>query len=96
MRPSSMDVAGKDSIRGGRTPRGVDALVQALSVVVAVPPPVELHGALVCSTVALILVQTFPVSSNLSCELTKQHRYPTADTRPPARAAAGLAHADGP
>jgi hypothetical protein len=57
-----MKVAREHSIGGERTLRGVDTLVQPLSVVVEVPPPIDLHVALVCSTVALILVQTFPVS----------------------------------
>jgi hypothetical protein len=57
-----MEVARQHSIKGGRARRGVDTLVQALSVVAAVPPPIEPHGALVSSTVALILVQTLPVS----------------------------------
>jgi hypothetical protein len=61
MRPSCMEVARQHSIRGGRARRGVDTLVKALSVVVAVPPPIESHGALVCSTVELILVQNLPV-----------------------------------
>jgi hypothetical protein len=57
-----MELARQRSIRGGRARRGVDTLVEALSVVAAVPPPIEPHGALVCSTVALILVQNLPVS----------------------------------
>ena len=60
MRPSCMEVARPRSIKGGRARRGVDTLVEALRVVAAVPPPIEPHGALVCSTVALILVQKLP------------------------------------
>jgi hypothetical protein len=62
MRPSCMEVARQHSIRGGRARRGVDTLVEALSVVVAVPPPIESDGALVYSTVALVLVQNLPGS----------------------------------
>ncbi len=62
MRPSCTEVARQHSIRGGRARRGVDTLVEALNVVVAIPPPIEPHGALMCSTFALILVQNLPVS----------------------------------
>jgi hypothetical protein len=76
MRPSFIEVARRHSIRGGRARRGVDTLVQALSVVVAVPPPIEPHGALVCSTVALVLVQTGPVScrSNIDTGCPRERR----------------------
>jgi hypothetical protein len=57
-----MEVARQHSIRGARARRRVDTLVEALRIVVAVPPPIEPHGALVCSTVALILVQNLPMS----------------------------------
>jgi hypothetical protein len=68
----------------------VNTLGQTLSVVVAIPPPIELHGALVCSTVALILVQT------LACELPSNIDTPTLpipgsprEQRPASPAAAG-------
>jgi hypothetical protein len=79
-----MEVARAHSIGGERTLRGVDTLVQPLSVVVEVPPPIDVHVALVCSTVALLLVQTFPVN-----------RESNIDTGCPG-AAAGWEHADGP
>ena len=76
MRPSGMEVARQHAISGGRARRGVNTLVEALSVVVALSPPIEPHGALVYSTVALILVQTLPVScrSNIDTGCPREPR----------------------